>query len=321
MNKERFFIAAGPPKTGTTWLYANLKMHPQVGLPRDKEIKYFWAKQQFGTNTLSRNLFGQHPHFRSKRTKFVAALKEHFVNRRFCFDELAWDIRYFAGTQTKTWYEGLFDNSRLSGDISPRYCELTDASVAAIKRDYPAARIIISLRDPVERAWSRVRMHLMRDRRQAPDAVDAQSIRKHVCAGNQVSVSDYVGLVERWRRHFGDDQVLVFFFEELQDHPDRLMDRICDFLGIDRITLHEVGRKVNAGLAADIPSQVLKFLVDVNYPFIENMQDYFDNTYVKSWADKYANLRLGHEGLTVSMATASGAARRQVQLIPEICPR
>ena len=213
MNKERFFIAIGPPRTGTTWLYANLKNHPQVVLPRDKEIKYFWAKQHFGTNTLSKNLLGRHPHFRSKRKKFFGALKDHSLNGKFSFKELMWDIKYFTGTQNNKWYEGLFDDTQLSGDISPRYCELTEKTVAKVKKDYPNAKIIISLRDPIERGWARAKMHLMQNKRKALDDVDDESFKKHVSLGSQIAINDYVQLVERWKKHFGEEQVMVFFFD------------------------------------------------------------------------------------------------------------
>ena len=45
MIQDNFFIAIGPPKTGTTWLYKNLVNHPEVSLPRDKEIRYFELRE------------------------------------------------------------------------------------------------------------------------------------------------------------------------------------------------------------------------------------------------------------------------------------
>ena len=37
------FLIVGPQRTGTTWLYHNLKCHPQIFLLRDKETFYFTA--------------------------------------------------------------------------------------------------------------------------------------------------------------------------------------------------------------------------------------------------------------------------------------
>ena len=35
------FLCIGAQKSGTTWLYHNLKQHPQVWLPPVKELHYF----------------------------------------------------------------------------------------------------------------------------------------------------------------------------------------------------------------------------------------------------------------------------------------
>jgi hypothetical protein len=256
-------------------------------MPRDKEIKYFWAKQRFGTNTLYKNLFVRHPHFRTKRGKLVEALKNHFVNGNFNFVGLMWDLKYFTGTQDNKWYESLFDNTRLSGDISPRYAELTDATVASVHRDYPNARVIISLRDPIERGWARAKMHLMQQRGKQPEEVEEEALIRHVSFARQTHLNDYVQLVERWKRHFGERQVMVVFFDELKADPNQLMTRICDFLAIDPIVSPEVRKQVNKGLVVDIPPKVLEVLVDINYPFIQSMQNYFNNAYVRGWLEKY----------------------------------
>lgn len=55
-----FFVIA-PPKTGTTWLFENLRRHTEVFIPAEKEIRYFdlhwrhhsigWYTQQFAKRT------------------------------------------------------------------------------------------------------------------------------------------------------------------------------------------------------------------------------------------------------------------------------
>jgi hypothetical protein len=66
MNKS-FFIAIGPPKTGTTWIYTMLKKHPEVTLPPYKEIRYFWAKAFLKNIGLMKKLFGRHWYLKKKK--------------------------------------------------------------------------------------------------------------------------------------------------------------------------------------------------------------------------------------------------------------
>jgi len=41
------FIGVGPEKTGTTWIYSQLKDHLDVYLTPAKERRYFWVKYHF----------------------------------------------------------------------------------------------------------------------------------------------------------------------------------------------------------------------------------------------------------------------------------
>jgi len=39
------FFVLGPPRTGTTWLYENLKQHPEIYMSAPKEVFYFHSLQ------------------------------------------------------------------------------------------------------------------------------------------------------------------------------------------------------------------------------------------------------------------------------------
>lgn len=47
-DNQRFpdFIGIGAQKAGTTWLYKNLKQHPNIWLPEIKELHYFDAREK-----------------------------------------------------------------------------------------------------------------------------------------------------------------------------------------------------------------------------------------------------------------------------------
>jgi hypothetical protein len=38
------FLVIAPPKTGTSWLFENLRRHPQIYMPPVKELRYFDSK-------------------------------------------------------------------------------------------------------------------------------------------------------------------------------------------------------------------------------------------------------------------------------------
>ena len=63
MNKNhRFpdFLCIGAQKAGTTWLYDNLKKHPDLGLPDVKELHYFDSRERILNHNLLRRLLRPH---------------------------------------------------------------------------------------------------------------------------------------------------------------------------------------------------------------------------------------------------------------------
>jgi len=133
----------------------------------------------------------------------------------------------FAGASTERWL----------GEASPRY--FADPRVPGrIRRAVPEARILITLRDPVERAWSHY-WHNVKfgvERRSFAEAVVeqlAQPARRdsdNPC-DTYVPGGMYSGPVRRYLDTFGD-AVFALVFEELRDEPQREVASILEFLGL-----------------------------------------------------------------------------------------
>jgi hypothetical protein len=173
-----------------------------------------------GTTSLWRYL-GAHPAI------FMARSKEpHFFSG---FDE-----ELFPVVHDEASYLRLFANARtpLRGEASPSYL-WTAAAAERIKRVSPDAKILIALRDPVERLhalyWHRVRIGL------EPNGF-AEAFRNELDPASQSSV--YVrrgrcaGDVARFMRLFGEN-VHVLLFEELVRDTRRELAGAFRFLGVD----------------------------------------------------------------------------------------
>jgi hypothetical protein len=186
------FIAVGPPRTATTWLYEVLKGH--VGLPANiKETDYFTRFYHRGPDWYA----------------------DHF---RQCTDALP------------------------IGEIDPMYFASSEARMR-IAKDLPESRIIVSLRDPVERAYSNYRL-LRRNTFTKADFERAATTRGDLLESNR-----YGTHLEKWFETFGRARVLVLFQEDLQANPQAFLDALCDFIAIAHfpVAASQVGsRRVNA---------------------------------------------------------------------------
>jgi hypothetical protein len=125
-------------------------------------------------------------------------------------------------------------DARYRGEASPSY--FTDPiSAPAIHGVSPAARIVVSLRDPVERAYSHY-LHLSRYGVSLPpflELVQHQLAERHPYWEMPIVLTGrYAQSLRRWRASF-DGQLHVMFFEDFVADQRREVRRILEFLGVD----------------------------------------------------------------------------------------
>jgi hypothetical protein len=131
------------------------------------------------------------------------------------------------------WYAGFFRGcsaDRPMGEIDPNYFAEELAAIR-IAQMIPQCRIIVSLRDPVDRAWSSYRT--MRR-----DAWTRVGFEETVRTNRVIQESSrYACHLADWRKHFGDERVLVMLYDDLAADPQSYLDQICRFIGIAPIAV------------------------------------------------------------------------------------
>jgi len=138
-------------------------------------------------------------------------------------------------------YHDLFVNDgRLWGEATPIYIYWPN-SLERIARYNPAMRIVLLVRDPIQRAWSHWKMEYAKGKEREPFA---WCIREGRCrltgadpsAPGHHRVFSYVergfygSQAERLLGLFPAAQCLFLRSEDLRDNPGPQLDRLCDFL-------------------------------------------------------------------------------------------
>ena len=177
-----------------------------------------------GTTSLWSYL-GQHPQI------FMSRLKEpHF------FSQHAPEQQRYVHEEAE--YKSLFRPGRglpFRGEASPSYLWHPDVP-AAIARVQPDSRIVISLRDPVARAYSSYRLHRRNgiERRPLVDILRAGLSLPDPEKIPYFRVGRYLGPVTRYLHTF-PGRVHVLVYEELAQDTRGEVDRIFGFLGVEPI--------------------------------------------------------------------------------------
>ena len=130
------------------------------------------------------------------------------------------------------WYLSFFRSNpgAIRGEVDPNYFG-EDLARERIANDIPHAKIVVTLRDPTDRAYSSYRV--MRR-----DAWTSVGVEETVAANRIIRESSrYAHHLVQWQKSFGAERVLVCFYDDLEQSPQAFLDRITDFLGAPRINV------------------------------------------------------------------------------------
>lgn len=211
------FLIVGAAKSGTSSLDYYLGQHPEVYIPPKKEAHHFsipdFPKTFKGPGDEGMNLYT----IRSREE-----------------------------------YERLFDKVKTEkavGESSVFYLYYPETA-KRIQQEIPEAKIIMVLRNPVDRAFSAY-MHLVRDEREDlsfEESLEKEEARKVMDFEPMWLYRDlglYYAQVKRYLDIFGASRVKVIVFEEFVTRPQAAMQEVFRFLGVDSEFLVDTSIKLN----------------------------------------------------------------------------
>lgn len=221
------FLIIGAKRGGTTSLYRYLLQHPQV-LPMFPSARRLpLAENQKGV---------------------------HYFDTRYGRG-IAWYRSHFASAVARHWAARQVGMPTVTGEASPYYlCHPLAARRAA--EVVGSARLILLLRDPVERTFSHYREQLRNgvETLSFEEALRAEpgrlaAARKAGAAWGDsfayehqgyVTQSEYAVAVSRWLEVFPRSQLIVLRSEDLYVDPQGALDEVFQFLDLPPYELRDV---------------------------------------------------------------------------------
>jgi hypothetical protein len=126
-----------------------------------------------------------------------------------------------------------FDGRRPLGEFSPSYFTFPDSNRRLYQLN-PQCKIICTLRDPVDRAYS----HYKLLRRAVWTKLDFET-----CVARHPHIRDenrYAFHLRRWMKLFGNQRTLVMFFDDLHADEQAFANAAADFIGVERVDLRTI---------------------------------------------------------------------------------
>ncbi len=228
------FIVVGANKGGTTSIYHYLHQHPEVYLSPVKEPHFF-------SKDIDINLFKRE--FAQNKLQDI----EKYVNGDMHEEYHAAFIR------DETQYRKLFKNvknEKAIGELSTSYLY---SSVAAneIHKLIPDCKIIICLRNPIERAYSHYRMNLWTGNSNEFDfhkALLDDFDHDPKVWGNAhlyTEIGMYYEQVKRYIDVFGKNNVKIIFTEDMKKNAAAVIREVYEFIGVDPTFVADTSKQYN----------------------------------------------------------------------------
>lgn len=240
------FLIIGYHKSGTTSLYRGLTQFENIGNTSKKEIQYF------GT-------------FYSKG--------------------LSWYKSHFPTIDTKEKVESMTNMKFLVGESSGEYI-FHPLSLARIKKTIPNIKLILLLRNPIDRAYS----HYMYERKIGweikktfEDAIKEDDKRNNIMnkkfrtnefrTNNKIrdqipylSIGKYVIHIKRLFEIFPKEQILILKSSELEEMPIQTIERVLKFLQLPTKQKINFGKE-NVGKYDSMNLDTRKRLIEYYKPY------------------------------------------------------
>jgi hypothetical protein len=256
------FFCIGAQKAGTCWLRENLRQHPQVWLPPIPELHYF--DEPLGDvirppgRAIERAAHGHWWHDVITRQQRLAASGD--------LRSAAWWAAHDFLDHGDLWYRSLFGfapEGHITGDITPRYMLCGTEEIAHMHAIAPDAKILFLLRNPIDRFWSQCRMKYEAGTL-APGEPAAMRL---LDSPNGRPRGIYSQAILRFCEKFAPAQMMIVFFEAIQQQPMAVMQAVCEFLGLPDVPFPPgtLAQPVNQSKSQDAMPARLRTRVEATY--------------------------------------------------------
>lgn len=188
------------------------------------------------------------------------------------------EVKYFTKYFHKplSYYSSLFEASgeRIKGEKSPHYCTLPESRIRFVAELMPTVRLILILRNPIDRDWSETLNALLRNTGKRYEQLEEATMFAML---DKVRIK-YTTVIKNWFQHFSQDQLHICFFDDIKNDPRSLLENVFRHIGVSedidysQLKLAEV---VNKGMEIPLYSPYMEYLRDVYASEVERMHQMF----------------------------------------------
>jgi len=235
-NKYPNFFIVGAPRSGTTFIHSVLQNHRDIFSSHVKEPAFF--KYKGFDNIVEFNQITEIADYAKNKNDYLALYK-NWENEKYCIDA---STHYFAKPQ------------KIAKDIYEKS---------------PDSKIIVFLRNPIDRIISHNSLHINLQRVKKDESIfeiiekELILIKKNIEPWSHkysyIRCSSYLESLKIYHEYF-QDNFRVYLFEDIKNDLDGLLNDITKFLDIDNISTNEL-KNLNKNKSRTYRFSFLDFII------------------------------------------------------------
>ena len=243
------FLIIGPQRTGTTWLARHLALHEEVFIPAEKELYYF--------NYL---LEKQGPLYSSDKLSWYLGKFQHSLMDFLRLNAMNMKMMHGLPRETLNWFR--YRRSSVFGEATASYAAMEHSLVEEVVRLNPEVKVIMMIRNPVDRAWSHAKKDLVKRTGRKLSDVPFDEFTQFYQHEYQMRCAMYSDNIAKWREFIPDEHFFIKRFGDIKSQPNQLFDDICRFIGVmpQAASLIRQGQVINPTGVPKVPEAHAHFL-------------------------------------------------------------
>jgi len=238
------FLMIGPQRTGTTWLSRHLVQHPEVFIPAEKELYYF--------NYL---MEGEGQLFHSKKLSWYLSKFKPGLMDFLRLNAMNVKMMGRLPKESLNWLQ--YKRAGLFGEATASYAAMDEALIADVLTLNPDIKIIMMVRNPIDRAWSHAKKDLLKAKKRSMKDVPFAEFAEFYQRDYQKRCGQYQEMIALWQKHVDEKHFFIQRFADIKQKPKQMFDDVCNFLAIKPMadTLMKQQKIVNPTPRTSLPEE------------------------------------------------------------------
>ena len=162
----------------------------------------------------------KHPQLYLPETKEI-----HFFDWYF-YKSLNWYCKHFKDAKV----------IQIKGEVTPGYSIISEKKIRFIKKINSNLKIILLLRNPIERAWSHAIMNLSTIPKREINTISDEEFIAHFNHPRSKERGDYPKIISKWKKNFPNEQFFIRSYNDIKENPEKLLNEVFNFLEVNEIT-------------------------------------------------------------------------------------